>query len=116
MIPKGHTPNLLFTLVDPRDCDKDGLPLGPVVVVHCRDMYTLVRDLLMEQQTMMAQHRSPSNGLKDLIDAIEGATEPEPMFDIEAFYNGPVKIPPHDKESDSGPSNNKKDSPKKRDG
>ncbi len=123
MIPKGHTPNLLFTLADPRDCDEEGLPLGPVVIVHCKDLYTLVRDILMEQQTRMLDDHN-ARAIQAVQDAMmQGVKDLKPFpsteeesFDIEAFYNGPVKIPPHDKESDSGPPNTKKDSPKKGDG
>lgn len=105
----GCTPHLLFTLGF-EDVDEHNIPLGPILIVNHPDLYILVRDLLMEQQTL----DNNRDGYQKCLDAILKSAPKEPtgraIFDIEAFYNGPVKIPPHE-ESNSGPPTKEKGSP-----
>lgn len=91
-IPMGCTPHLLFTLGF-EEMDKNGIPLGPILIVNHPDLYILVRDLLMEQQTLDIS----KNAYQQCLDAIlKERPTGRAIFDIEAFYNGPVKIPPHE--------------------
>jgi hypothetical protein len=110
-IPKGATPNLLFTFGGmPRD--KNNLPLGPIMVVDYPDLYILVRDIIMEQQTLSAEEAS-----RRCLDSILRVVhEPSPnakdIFDIKEFYEGPIKVPDHEKKESDGPPNKKKSGPK----
>lgn len=106
-IPMGCTPHLLFTLGNVRDVDENNIPLGPILIVNHPDLYILVRDLLMEQQVL----NDGRDALQKCFDAIvKSAPTGREIFDIEAFYKGPVKIPPHE-ESKREPPNKEKGSP-----
>ena len=106
-IPMGCTPHILFTLGCFEDVDENNIPLGPILIVNHPSLYIMVRDLLMEQQTL----ESNKDAYQRCLDAItKQAPTGRAIFDIEAFYNGPVKVPPHE-ESNSEPPTEKKGSP-----
>ena len=96
----GCTPHILFTLGF-EDVDENNIPLGPILIVNHPSLYIMVRDLLMEQQTL----ESNKDAYQSCLDAIiKQAPTGKAIFDIEAFYNGPVKVPPHDKKESDGES------------
>lgn len=109
LIPMGCTPHLLFTFGCPAEVDENNIPLGPTMIVHHPDLYLLVRDILMEQQTLLGAQDAADRCLEAIMKHIPKGKD---IFDIEAHYKGPTKTPPHDKESTSEPPQKETDSPK----